>query len=319
MFFGNGLSFYINDIHFVFTRDNKVILALSLEGNFCKFERIIQNDKSKIEMKKYLMLVGLFMLSLAVFAQEPYKYVIIPTQFGDFGEDFNPYGLSSAVQKELDAHSIRSVFPSEEVNDDYCDALTVNLIKLSSAFKNKLKVELKDCRNKVVWSQEGTGRSKDFREGFGEAVAEALSGLKQLPINYSQSSSSLKQDVVSVIEPQKAAPIEPKALDLESEEDIYRPSNPYYNYTYFVDMVDVGEGKKELLVINGELLGYKNLQKIATLTPSGLDNVFTAEWITPKGNKIKGLANLIGGELKISFSNEKSEKVITLIKLCAGS
>lgn len=266
-------------------------------------------------MKKYLMLGGLIILSLAVFAQEPYKYVIIPIQFSDFGEGFNPYGLSSAVQKELNAHSIRSVFSSDKEEEDYCDALTVNIIKLSSMLKNKLKVELKDCKNKVVWSQEGTGHSKDFREGFGQAVAEALSGLNQLPVNYNKSELPLAQNVVPTPKPQKEKPVQVEVQDSESGEDIYRPSNLYYNYTYFIDVVNAGEGKKELIIINGELLGYNNLQKIATLIPSGLDNVYTTEWTTSQGNRIKGLARLVDDELKISFSEGGKEEVITLRKL----
>ncbi len=266
-------------------------------------------------MKKYLMLCVFLILGVIGFGQEPYKYVIIPTQFSDFGEGFNPYGLCSAVQKELNERSIRSVFPSERGDGDYCDALTVSLVKLSSMLQNKLKVELRDCRNNVVWSQEGTGRSKSFQEGYAEAVAKALNGLSQLPVNYSKPEPSLIQNVSSGTEAKLEEPALINVVDSQNTGDIYRPSNLYYNYTYFVDVVDAGGGKKELLIINGELLGYKNLQKIAILTPSGLDNVFTAEWTTPKGEQIKSLVHLVDGELKISFSNDKGEKVLTLRKL----
>ena len=117
------------------------------------------------------------------FAQATYKYVIIPTRFSDIGNGFNPYGVSSSLQKIFNEKGIRTVFESDDRPEDYCDALNIELEKTSSMFKNKLKVILKDCQNRVIWSNEGTGQSKDFHDGYAEALTDALSGLKELPEN----------------------------------------------------------------------------------------------------------------------------------------
>jgi hypothetical protein len=269
-------------------------------------------------MKRYVIFTGLLVLYLATFAQSPYKLVIIPTHFSDFGEDFNPYGLSSAVQMELNKHSIESTFPSAEMPDNYCDALTVNLVKLSSMLKNKLRLELKDCRDRIVWSKEGTGRSKDFREGYAEAIAEALEGLEQLPVNQNPVSQSVVIASSVPVKPQNNVAVQQtveKQPVPETGDEIYRPSAPYYNYTYFVDIKDSGSNKKELLIINSEPLGYTNLQKIATLTPTGIEGVYTVEWAEPGGESIRGVANFGPGGLKISLPEGETTKIIALQKL----
>ena len=275
-------------------------------------------------MKKYLiffLFVGICQFS---FAQQPYKYVIIPTQFPDFTEGFNPYGLSTSLQEELNAKSIETVFQSDEVPDNYCDAVTASLVKLKSTFRNKLTVELKDCRNRVIWSQEGTGRSKDFRKGYGEAIADALKNLNELPVNPNQSTvekavttkpTENEDNPLPAIadEPQPKSKVEISEV-ATGHESIYKPENLYYNYTYFVDFIERENGKKELVIVNGELLGYQNVQTIATLNPSGLDHVFTVNWINTDGTTVRGVANLTSEELNVSLPNGDEMEVIQLRK-----
>lgn len=280
-------------------------------------------------MKKFLLIIGLMVFVILSYAQTPYKYVIIPTQFAEFTKGFNPYGLSTSLQKEFNEKSISNTFESSEIPDDYCDALTVNLTKLSNMFRNKLKVELRDCRNRVVWSREGMGNSKQYKEGYAEAIAEALKDLDKLPINPEPSTQAYipisskptgnedKALLAETINQQSkvAENRQPGKIEVRSTGgSVYKPGNLFYNYTYFVDVVDTETGKKELVLINGKLLGYQDLQKIGMLTPSGLDQVYTLEWITAEGNTVRGVANLSGNELKISLPKEEELEVIQLQK-----
>ncbi len=269
-------------------------------------------------MKKYVLALGLLVLSVLTFAQESYQYVIIPTKFPEFAEGFNPYGLSTSLQIEFKKKSIRNTFESNQVGDDYCNALTVNLAKESSMFRNKVKVELKDCRNRVVWSQEGMGESKEYNLGYAEAIADALKDLKQLPVNEraaaptaTRAFTSTPQAQTTAVQPQ---PISEAKSVPASTSSLYRPANLFYNYTYFIDLVEKEAGKKELVLLNGKLLGYKDLQIIGTLTPSGLDQVFTLEWTDADGNRTRGVANLSSNELKISLPGGDDLEVITLQK-----
>ena len=199
--------------------------------------------------------------------------------------------------------SFASKIQTDAIPDDYCDALTVNVIKASSLLKNKLKVELKNCRNQVVWTAEGTGYSKEYPEGYAEAFADALSGLEKLPDNAmaGRATATNLQSTSEVI----------------SEKDVtnYKPRNPYYNSTYFVDLTSGEGGILNLIIINGKLLGYKDLQVIGTLTPTGLENVYSLNWVDANGDQLTGVANLSDTELKISLPSGSTATVITLKKL----
>jgi hypothetical protein len=155
----------------------------------------------------------------------------------------------------------------------------------------------------LIWSHEGTGRSKDFAEGYAEAITDAMSSFSELPQN------RLLQNVAVA-----PAPAAPAVVGTTGNEEIYKPQNLYFNETYFVDLVNEGDNLKKLLVINGKLLGYDKLQKIATLTPTDLPGMYTAEWITPRGETLRGVANLDDNKLTITLSSENKPVVITLMK-----
>lgn len=264
------------------------------------------------------LFIGIFLLFAGwAAAQQPFSYVIIPTQFPELGKGFNPYGVSSVLQKVLNEKGIKTVFEADQRPADYCDAANVVLEKTSSMFTNKLKVELRDCQNNIVWSREGVGRSKDFAEGYAEALEDALQDLNALPPN------TLVQRVPAVSGP-VAAPVAqpeppavaqaPAAVPSSEAEDTYKPRNLFFNETYFVDLVNEEGNVKKLLIINGKLLGYSKLQNIATLTPADVPGMFTAEWITPKGEILRGVASLGEDKLTVSLSSDGKPFVITLMK-----
>ncbi len=267
---------------------------------------------------KYLILFAILLMGISVNAQQPYKYVLIPTHFEDFGNDLNPYGLGSVMQTELYKQSIKGVFISNQMPEDYCETLTVKLVKTSSLLQNKLKVELKDCMGNVIWSNEGAGRSKDYREGFGEAVVDALKDLTELPVNTTINRLPQKEETAPKVAAVTKIEKEPVVLQSMPEREVdenYKPVNPYYNGTYLVDVVDAGNSKKELLILNGDVLGYKKQQRIAVLTPSGLEDVFTIVWVNPVGESVNGVARLTAAKLEISLSKNDEDEVIVLQKL----
>ena len=289
-------------------------------------------------MKKHLLsILFLLVVQLAV-GQSVFKYVIIPTAYPEIGEGFNPYGISGEIQRNFHAKSIQSQFESKQKPADLCDALTVSLIKKSSMFKNKLRIELKDCMNNVVWAGEGEGESKEYRQGYAEAVADALSELKALPENnLRQQFNALPAAVTEktaeavtvapaeavqvaapavVVAPESLAPVkaEPAATVAPSvDQTNYKPRNLYWNSSYFIDVVQAGN-EKQLIVLDGKLLGYTDFQEIGTLSPSGLEHVFTVKWVTPDGKAIQGVAKADDKGLTISLNREDAPEVIYLQK-----
>ena len=276
-------------------------------------------------MKKYTLLLVSLLFILSSFAQEKYKYVIIPTQMPTISSGLNPYGLSSSIQRTLIDKSIQCKFKTNETPEDICDALELKVTKLPNMLRSKLKAELHDCMGKIVWTGEGVGRSKTFSEGYAEAFADAMKDLDELPLIQTKyqrikkepiAETKIVEEVASKIHSEPITTLAQQAskpVTKSNEGDIYHPGNLYYNYTYFVDMVKEDENIK-LLLINGELLGYKNLQVIANLSPSGIENVFTVEWKKPDGKTISGVANHEQDLLKISLKDGEKQLIISLYK-----
>ena len=259
-------------------------------------------------MKKMISFALLLFVYIGLSAQNSYQYVLIPTHFAEIGDGFNPHGISSAIQKVFNEKSIRNSFLSEDAPEDFCEALKVNLINTSNMFKHRLRVELKDCRNKTVWEGEGAGTSKAFNEGLAEAFADAVKNLSQLPANTTAAVAATERRITPKPEIKPTVPVQAK------NEEIYVPANLYYNYTYFADLIEAEDGAKHLILLNGELLGYKNLQNIATLKLSGIGDVYTVNWVNTDGSTSTGVANLTTNELKIAITGEQGQTIITLQK-----
>jgi len=275
-----------------------------------------------------LLFMGLSHLSLA---QNIYKYVIIPTHFSDIGKGLNPYGVSSSLQEIFYQKNIPTIFKTNNNLNNYENTLTADLEKTSTLFTNKIKVLLKDFQGRIIWSNEGVGKSKDYYKGYKEAINDALSELKKLPENknYVKTISSEKEASLSVKKPDGIMTSSPEKITeetanysntskgiiaTENSDEIYKPKNLYYNDTYFIDLLDNSEGGKDLIIVNGKLLGYKNHQKIANLTPSQSDGIFKVKWTTPEEETLFGTANLENEKLSITLSSKDKPIIIKLIK-----
>ncbi len=129
-------------------------------------------------MKKISVFV-LAICSTLAFGQKvsDYKYVSIPEKFVNFkGET---YGLEAALAKGL-KNKKYTVLPSgkdqwpSEALENSCNVLNTDILKVKSFLKNKLKVEFRDCNNKVILEAQGSSDIKDFEEGFADALKRAL-------------------------------------------------------------------------------------------------------------------------------------------------
>ncbi len=279
-------------------------------------------------MKKYILIVIVLLTAQLSFSQTTFKYVIIPTYFPEIGRGLNPYGVSSEIQKILSSKSIQCAFNENKKPDDYCDILTINLTKESNMFKNKLRVDLKDCMNNIVWTGEGEGRSKDFVKGYAEALADALSNLNSLPVNSIEqrfretpAARAEKENPAIVAkdnEPASEKRMQPEKLPAtpkQSDTNGYKPRNLYWNTTYFVDVITDPTGKEvKIIILNSKSLKYEDFQEIATLNPSGIENTYRIKWVTPEGKTLDGIASLSEQQLNISLNSDKDPIIISLQK-----
>ncbi|PQA92592.1 hypothetical protein B0A69_14075 [Chryseobacterium shigense] len=134
-------------------------------------------------MKK-ISVVASFFLITTVFGQKvsDYKYISVPEKFKDF--DKESYGLETALVKGL-TNKKYTVFNGKdwpaEVKDNPCSVLYANVLDNSSFLKNKVLIEVKDCNEKVVFSSKGSSSIKEYKEGFQDALKQAVIAV---PVSY---------------------------------------------------------------------------------------------------------------------------------------
>ncbi|HCA08020.1 hypothetical protein [Chryseobacterium sp.] len=135
-------------------------------------------------MKKISVLASFFLVT-AVFGQKvsDYKYISVPEKFKDFEKD--SYGLDTALAKALTTKKYTVVRGMKEwpadVKENPCRILSANVLNASSFLKNKVLIEVKDCNEKIIFSSKGTSNIKDFKEGFQDALKQAVI---TVPVSY---------------------------------------------------------------------------------------------------------------------------------------
>lgn len=123
----------------------------------------------------------MFMFSMLTIAQENYNVIIMPKKFDVFKND-NQYNLNVLCKTFFEKEGFKVYYDSDnlpnELANNRCSALLLNFVDDSNMFKTKIKIELKDCLNKVVaTSLEGETREKKLDKAYNEATRNALVSL----------------------------------------------------------------------------------------------------------------------------------------------
>ncbi|MBB6372186.1 hypothetical protein [Chryseobacterium shigense] len=128
-------------------------------------------------MKKISILTLMLALT-TVFGQKvsDYKYISVPERFKDFDKD--SYGLEAATIKGLSnkkyivLQGIKD-WPAD-ARENPCYVLNANVLDNSNFLKNRVMIEIKDCNEKTLFSSKGSSNIKDFKEGFQDALKQAV-------------------------------------------------------------------------------------------------------------------------------------------------
>lgn len=153
-------------------------------------------------MRKIALLLVLLSYTFS-FAQENYKYLIIPSKFSFFKEE-NKYNLNAMTKFFFEKEGFQVVYESEslpkELAENRCLALYANAIENNSLFVTKINFEIKDCYNKVIFtSDQGTSREKDLKTAYTLVFRQALASMSG-KLNFK--SSKVSNEIVTSI-PQK--------------------------------------------------------------------------------------------------------------------
>jgi hypothetical protein len=140
-------------------------------------------------MKKVFVLLSL-LVSIAAFSQSinDYQYVIVPAKF-DFLKENDTYRLNTLTKLLLQKYGFKSYLSTEElpeaVADKRCSVLYASLEKDNNFFMTKVKVVLKDCKEKLVYETDfGSSREKEYAPAYNQALRAAFRSFDKLNYKY---------------------------------------------------------------------------------------------------------------------------------------
>ena len=141
--------------------------------------------------KKFIILSLLFIFSIAGFSQNNvnnYKYIIVPVEYS-FLKEPDQYRLNSLSKFLFEKYGFTAIMSDavypDDLSQNFCLALRANVIGNPGAFKTKIKVELKNCKNETVYvSPTGESFEKENKVAYNLAMREAFSYLATLNYTY---------------------------------------------------------------------------------------------------------------------------------------
>ena len=150
-------------------------------------------------MKKILLLLVLFLTTTA-FSQNvnDYEYVIVPAKFSFLKVD-DKYRLNTNSRLLLQKYGFKSVFPSDsipsEIANNNCKKLYFDLVEDNKFLITKIKIVLKDCREKLLFESDyGTSKEKELEIAYNKALREAGKSFDKLNYKYNgKNNSSITQ------------------------------------------------------------------------------------------------------------------------------
>lgn len=151
-------------------------------------------------MSRFLFIFSI-LFSVSVYSQvniNSYKYFLVEEKF-DFLKTNDQYQTSSLTKflfnkNGYTAFLTSDVYP-EDLTKNRCLALAVTVLDDSNMFKTKNRIELRNCKNEVVFvSKEGISRLKEYKRAYHEAIMKAFnSSLKNLNYKYEEKLSPAQE------------------------------------------------------------------------------------------------------------------------------
>jgi hypothetical protein len=144
-----------------------------------------------------ILVLGLVFFAKAQSSINDYKYVIVPTKF-DFLKSQDQYQLNSLAKFLFDKYGLTALMESDgypkDLVSNYCLALKSNVLKSGGMFKTKLKVELRNCNNEIIFTSEiGETKEKDFMKAYALALRSAFKSFESIDYNYKPNKNSIAE------------------------------------------------------------------------------------------------------------------------------
>lgn len=122
-------------------------------------------------MKK-IVVIFIFLFSFVSFSQK--KIILISSKY-DFQKEKNSYNINNILKAILISNNYEVYFEDEilplEIAQNRCQALIGVLVDKSNMFLTKLKFQIKDCQNNLLFeTAEVKSKEKDIQMGYIDAI-----------------------------------------------------------------------------------------------------------------------------------------------------
>ena len=140
---------------------------------------------------RFLTIIFACLFTASAFSQTElnnYKYVIVSKKF-DFLNSANQYQLNDLSKFLLNKYGFIALIEGdsypEDLSKNRCLALDADVLKEPGMFKTKLKVELTDCNDRLVYTSGiGESREKEYQKSYVEATRAAFASFENLGYKY---------------------------------------------------------------------------------------------------------------------------------------
>ena len=269
-------------------------------------------------MKKTLLISLAFFALTSVFAQQnlnDYKYIIIPNTF-DFLKEADEYRLNSLTKFLFEKYNFEALMENDEVlPSDYsrnnCLGLKADVLKDSNVFKTKLSVQLKNCKNEVIYiTSLGESREKSFKVAYNEALRNAFKSFEAEDYSYNPKNAIVVNEAIEVVE-EKQVEIEKlkeeiKVLKEEKDLEVIEVPKSVSIKNEEILETKVLDNTLKAELISGSILNYlikdSNGQVLYTLLYSGQQDLYIVKGkdaIVSKINNTWAITQYIENDLQI--------------------
>jgi hypothetical protein len=152
-----------------------------------------------------------------------YKYIIVPNKFEVFKEA-DQYRLNSLSKFLFKKYQFTALMKDEQKPEDLinnpCLALNMELLKDSGMFKTKLAIQLRDCKSDIVFtSNEGESRKKKYAVAYNQALRMAFLHLGAVNYKYTPNNTILAYANISKAKEQdKIKQLQQEVEELKSQQ-----------------------------------------------------------------------------------------------------
>lgn len=144
-------------------------------------------------MKRFLVTIIFLFITASGFSQklDGYKYVVVPYEI-EFLKKHDKYRVNSLVRFLFKKEGFQVLYDSEtfpqDLTNDRCMALYLDLDDDSGMFVTKTKIILKDCSNQIILESEvGTSRIKAYEKAYNESIRNSFESVKAQRYSYKPS------------------------------------------------------------------------------------------------------------------------------------